>query len=37
MLSTVAGSRSNRGVQPGALATVKAVAADAVAFIGHLF
>ncbi|WP_233716652.1 hypothetical protein [Mycolicibacterium vinylchloridicum] len=37
MLSTVAGSRSNRGAQPGAAAMVKAVLAGAVAFIGHLF
>jgi hypothetical protein len=37
MLSTVAGSRNKRGVQPGALATVKAVLGGAVAFIGHLF
>jgi hypothetical protein len=37
MFSTVAGSRNNRGVQPGAPATVKAVPVGAVAFIDHLF
>jgi hypothetical protein len=37
MLSAVAGNRNNRGVHPGALATVKAVPTGAVAFIGHLF
>ena len=35
--STAAGKRSNRGVMPGAVATVSAVPACAVALIGHLF